>query len=486
MSARCTSTSLYDQSRRVLTPPRPVLKTVILALAAICLSFSSRAGAQNDEQPLIKVEPKSRVFLAYGDIRFTDPSRCDVSNVRARTELVERMAGLQEIPDFIVMTGDIVYNGDDKNDWTVFDEETKPLRERHVRLFPVLGNHDVHGPSGRHNFVNHFDELKTHRQLETRTWYALDYGNAHFIMLDSQTTYESRTPQGEWLRSQLKSVRDDLDFLFVVLHHPLVTHPSRLPVISRCDGNLPKPQLAHDVEDAEKRLRIILQEFSQTHPNIRIFVLSGHNHNYERYSVKGITYVVTAGGGATPYKVIRRNTDAYRESGPTYHYCRIAITAHVLQFQMYKLILSGTVPEWELKDSFRLAAVAGRQIAVRDEQEKREPSAYNLRQFCLFCCTTCAFQPILSYKSKHQEYASDARCTSSSSKMKRKWRGSSSEGSRRRTIASRWHLMEEQDLNSPSRTSSMPLFSISCSRLWMDTRWPGGCESRTIPFRFLY
>jgi predicted MPP superfamily phosphohydrolase len=363
MSVPCTPISLCHQSCRVLTPRRLLPRPVILALAVICAFFSSRADAQNEEQPVIKIEPKSNVFLAYGDIRFTEPSRCDVSNARSRTALVERMAGPEENPDFIVMTGDIVYNGDDKNDWKVFNEETKPLRERHVRLFPVLGNHDVRGPSGRHNFVNHFDELKAHGQLETRTWYALEYGNAYFIMLDSQTTYESRTPQGEWLRSQLKSAPDDLDFLFVVLHHPLVTHPSRFPVISRCDGNMPKPQLGHDVEDAEKRLRIILQEFSQTHPNIRICVLSGHNHNYERYSVKGITYVVTAGGGATPYRILRRNTDAYHEPGPTYHYCRIAIQAHTLQFQMYKLRLSGTVPEWELKDSFRLTAAATRQIA---------------------------------------------------------------------------------------------------------------------------
>jgi len=98
-------------------------------------------------------------------------------------------------------------------------------------------------------------------------------------------------------------------------------------------------------------------------------VLSGHNHNYERYAVNGITYIVTAGGGATPYPIHRKPTDAYHEPGPTYHFSRIKIDGHTLSFEMYKLNRAAPEPKFERKDSFQLraedaaaaAAAAGKQ-----------------------------------------------------------------------------------------------------------------------------
>lgn len=304
------------------------------------------------------------MFFVYGDTRFTDPSACELSDSVYRRTLIDGMAHNKVKPDFLVITGDIVYKGDNERDWHVFDEEIKSLKDEKVAIFPVLGNHDVHGASGQTNFVEHFDRLKPYSRLKTQAWYLVNYGNAEFLMLDSQSSYAERSPQGEWIRKELKAVPEEVSFLFVVLHHPLVTRASRVPSVYHCSGRHSKPVMGHDVEDAEKLLKGLLEEFAKTHPSVRVIVLSGHNHNYERYVVNGITYVVTAGGGATPYRINRSSTDFYSEAGPTYHYCKFTTSNNSLIGEMYKLTFEGDAPSWERKDRFELSVPGARRPAL--------------------------------------------------------------------------------------------------------------------------
>lgn len=306
------------------------------------------------------VKPKANVFFAFGDTRFTDPAHCDLSNPGFRTAIIDRIARGDERPDFLVMTGDIVYRGDNEHDWQVFDDETKPLKDEKIPMFPVLGNHDVRGTSGQSKFVEHFDELKSHAQLKTQAWYSVNYADAQLLMLDSQSSYDEHSPQGEWLRKKLKSVPEELAFLFVVLHHPVVTHASRIPFVYHCGGKYSAPAVGHDSEDAEKALKFLLEDFSKTHPNVHVIVLSGHNHNYERYIVNGITYIVTAGGGATPYRISRRRSDFYHEPGPTFHYCRFVLHDHSLTGEMYKVTLQGGAAHWQRADQFEFNATTDR------------------------------------------------------------------------------------------------------------------------------
>ena len=341
-----------------------VLFALILFGLAVPLSFAFQNGTRDDQPPEIVVKPKSNVFFAYGDTRFTDPSACELSETDFRRALVERMAHATEKADFLIVTGDVVYRGDNDHDWSVFDEETKGLRDEKVPILPVLGNHDVHGVLGQSKFVEHFDQLKSHSQLKTNGWYLVTYGNAEFLMLDSQDSYDEHSPQGDWIRKQLKAVPEELDFLFIVLHHPLISHASRMPSVYHCGDRRSKPVMGHDVEDAEKRLNVLIEQFSKTHPGVRIIVLSGHNHNYEHYLIHGITYLVTAGGGATPYQISRRSSDLYSEPGPTYHYCKFTLNGNSLTGEMYKLTFERGVPHWERKDRFELASAGARNTAA--------------------------------------------------------------------------------------------------------------------------
>ena len=334
------------------------LVTVILLLGGILSGVPVYSQSQTaTSAPAITLAPDTRTFVVWGDVRFTDPAHCDVSDPDARQAIVRAIAAVEPRPDFALLTGDVVYHGHDKQDWDIFDKQTKPLRDAKIKIFPVLGNHDVDGGSGRPDFFKHFADFKNYSQLEKSGWYSVVYGDSLFLMLDSQLDYRADSPQGTWLRGMLKAVPEDLQYLFIVLHHPLVSHAAtglgRMRVCKEQKSTFIAP---HGVEQNEKNLGLMLEEFSQSHPLIRLTVFSGHNHNYERYVDKRITYIVSGGGGATPYLVKRDPSDAYHDSGPTFHYCKISMDDTGLTFAMFKL--NPEDGSWKQGDSFHLARLA--------------------------------------------------------------------------------------------------------------------------------
>ena len=61
-------------------------------------------------------------LIAYGDMRFTDPSNESVTNPYARRALVARIAS--EHPDAVMLSGDVPYDGANVDDYAVFHSET--------------------------------------------------------------------------------------------------------------------------------------------------------------------------------------------------------------------------------------------------------------------------------------------------------------------------------------------------------------------------
>lgn len=83
----------------------------------------------------------------------------------------------------------------------------------YVPVFPVLGNHDWHEPD--ENYV------KEWKLPGNEHYYSFDYGNAHFVALDTKMgdvlhDYES---QVKWLEDDLSNVSGDQDWKIVFLHH---------------------------------------------------------------------------------------------------------------------------------------------------------------------------------------------------------------------------------------------------------------------------
>lgn len=284
------------------------------------------------------VKPKIKI-VAYGDIRFTDPGHHDRSDPAARIALVNKIA--KEKPDALLITGDVPYRGNRYDDWAVFDAEIKPLWDAKVRIYPALGNHELEGGAekGLANWWKRFPDLKGRR------WYSVTFGNCYFIVLDSDSDLRPGSPQRNWAAGELAHLPDQIDFVFLAMHHPIYTDSQDHLVPGR--GHSARPQ--------EKEFGAMLE---QLQPKIRprLIAISGHVHNYERFEKNSVTYLVSGGGGATPYFFERSPADKYQGSnGATYHYLRFDIDGPTLKAKMVKLDLTDRLnPKFEEKDSFEL------------------------------------------------------------------------------------------------------------------------------------
>src|ERR1700719_2751286 len=120
----------------------------------------------------VKVNSPFR-FVAYGDTRFHDPKDTEAANPPVRLALVHAIADVN--PAFVCFTGDIVYNGNDADDWKTWDSETSIWREKGIPIFPALGNHDLHGDPAvaLGNYFQRFPNLKNSRYYSVRASNAL-------------------------------------------------------------------------------------------------------------------------------------------------------------------------------------------------------------------------------------------------------------------------------------------------------------------------
>ncbi|HYY69981.1 MAG TPA: metallophosphoesterase [Terriglobales bacterium] len=277
-------------------------------------------------------------FIGYGDIRFTDPGDTRASNPQMRRAEIVRIA--QEKPAFVVITGDLVLTGADARDWRVYDAETASLRQARIELLPVLGNHDIRGGEGR-ALTNYFQRFP---RLNRLRWYSVRARNLLVLVLDSNSVDSSGSPQWQWLEQRLAALPLEVDFVLVALHHP--------PLTRSTDSLMGH---GHSARPEEQQLASLLEKYQQK-LRARIIVLAGHVHNYERYEHKGVTYIVSGGGGATPYIVQRSAGDFYRDPGPAYHICKFTVNHVELRFQMLKLTFVGQHAQWSVRDSFLLHA----------------------------------------------------------------------------------------------------------------------------------
>lgn len=140
---------------------------------------------------------------------------------------------------------------------------------RRLRIAGTLGNHDVETNGGRYEF----DELRMPGR-----YYRRRVGNVALFLLDSNRVNAAQTT---WLRRALR--RSTAPWKVAVFHHPPFT----------CGGH-------SGAEDVAARWIPLFQRFGVD------LVLSGHDHNYQRFARRGgVTYVVHGGGGQGLYRLHR-------------------------------------------------------------------------------------------------------------------------------------------------------------------------------------
>jgi Icc-related predicted phosphoesterase len=322
------------------------LRGLPIVIVFLCCAACSHSQSQTPPTtPPVELQLQVTVpfhFVTYGDSRFHDPKDTEAANPPVRQALVQAIA--QASPAFIAFGGDIVYNGFDGNDWKVWDSETAVWREKNIPVYPALGNHDLHGDEkvALANYFQRFPDLKNSR------YYSVRAANTLMLALDSSLD-ETSGPQGQWLTQKLNDLPGDVDFVFIVLHHP--------PYTSSSDDK--KLGGGHSARSSEHEMAKML-EARQQHLRARIVVFSGHVHNYERHEHGGVTYFVTGGAGAHAYPIERAPDDPFQSKEVNYHYLLVDVDRGKLKVTMHRLQLTGGTAVWTEPDSVVISAPAAK------------------------------------------------------------------------------------------------------------------------------
>ncbi|HLM77101.1 MAG TPA: metallophosphoesterase [Rubrobacteraceae bacterium] len=224
------------------------------------------------------------------------------------------VAGMLEClePDFILHTGDVVYpSGKDRHyDRRFFAPYGRLLRE--VPVFPTLGNHDVENENGAAYLKNFY--LPRNDPRSTGRYYSFDWGNVHFVALNSEFYHEDDDgdpeEQKDWLERDLEQTCQPWKIVF--LHRP--------PYSSSKHGS--DTEIREDLEPVFVRHGVNL-------------AFSGHDHHYERtVPISGVTYVVSGGAGKSLYKAGKSKWTACSRSA--YHAVFVRIEGEHLSLEAVK------------------------------------------------------------------------------------------------------------------------------------------------------
>ncbi len=231
-------------------------------------------------------------------------------------------------PDFLLNTGDLVKNGNEKYWWKNDFFATIGKLSSFLPLMAIPGNHDGEGPLFNHYF----------RYPGSLSWYSFTYASALFIALDTQANYLPGSAQYEFL---VKTLQESIKtWKFVYLHMP--------------------PYSSNQGHQSDLLVREILCPIFEKY-GIDI-VFSGHNHCYERTLPilnnqvdrnLGVTYITTGGGGAAlkPFISWTDLTDAEKK------WCNVRIKIHhyvLARIEDEKLLVSAKDLFGNTIDSFEL------------------------------------------------------------------------------------------------------------------------------------
>jgi acid phosphatase type 7 len=182
-------------------------------------------------------------------------------------------------PDLVLHTGDVVYPaGQERHYDRRFFAPYRNLIKT-VPVFPVLGNHDVRKGNGAAFLENFHPPLSS--PGSTKRYYSFDWGNIHFVALNSELYHSDRgsdpEEQRDFLERDLATTRKNWRIVFL---HRSPYGSSRHGGDEKVRENLEPLFVKHEVD----------------------LVFSGHDHVYERtVPIRGVTYVVSGGGGRRLY-----------------------------------------------------------------------------------------------------------------------------------------------------------------------------------------
>jgi len=259
------------------------------------LSFTVTGSSATDHRiPLTNLTPGQKYFYTIGttngmllggtDYHFTTPPRpgtvkrmrfwvlgdsgtADVNQFNVRDAFYR--ANTNEL-DAVLLLGDNAYNAglDAEYQRALFDAYPTVLRK--APLWPCLGNHETDQSISPPSTIAYFQIFSLPQSGEvggvasgTEDFYSFDYGNIHFVVLDSMT--RSRATNGTmatWLRADLADTTQD--WLIAFWHHPPYSKGSH------------NSDTESELVQMRQNILPILESYGVD------LVLCGHSHAYER------------------------------------------------------------------------------------------------------------------------------------------------------------------------------------------------------------
>lgn len=316
------------------------MRTSLRVVLYLALIFGGPSEAATTFQIPDAALPDPLILVAYGDMRFTESSETAASSPTARRALVAKIAA--ENPAAIFINGDLPFHGI-AADYEVYRAETQVWRDKHLRVYPALGNHELSAcflSSCLDRWWKAFPELNGLR------WYSVAVGSRLVgIALDSDAPLLPGSAQRTWLESQITSLEPAVRVVLIVMHHPPVADVQTVKLVD------------HNPRTNEQALAAYLKTVA-AHSAVRFVVSAGHIHNYERISQDGVTYLVSGGGGATPYEVDRTAADLYQDADfPNYHYVRFELRGKTFSGEMIRLqdYTTRSPSHWQTRDRFEIS-----------------------------------------------------------------------------------------------------------------------------------
>jgi PKD repeat protein len=236
----------------------------------VSLTVVDDGAAAASISKVVTVASEEVVFIGAGDIASCSSSYRD----EATAAIIDRYPGAA-----VYTLGDNAYpDGTAAQYSQCYDPTWGRFKDR---THPAPGNHDYH-VTGAAGYFGYFGALAG---PAGRGYYSYDLGGWHIISLDSEIDASASSPQATWLTQDLRDHPATCTLAY--WHKPLFT-----------SGH-------HSPATAMRPLFTILYD------NGADVVLSGHNHQYERFApqrpdqtrdeAKGIRYFVAGGGGAGLY-----------------------------------------------------------------------------------------------------------------------------------------------------------------------------------------
>lgn len=127
--------------------------------------------------------------------------------------------------DFFINMGDLVDNGEDHRQWDAWFDALAGIIDR-IPVAPLMGNHETYNEQWKVRepvaYLREFALPDNGSEEFARRYYSFDYGEAHFIVIDTQTDEAADFHQGlletqqAWFREDVK--KSDKKWKIVLMH----------------------------------------------------------------------------------------------------------------------------------------------------------------------------------------------------------------------------------------------------------------------------